>query len=81
MEKKIQEAIEYVKANKTWSEAEEAVALERINRLRCDLRWASDKIYDAIYDLMEEFGDNEGLPEGWWMYEISEDDVFFALED
>lgn len=77
----IKDAIKYVKENKTWSDAEEAVALERINELRCDLSTASDEIYCSIHDLMEEYCDNEDLPEGCWMYEIDEDAIFFALDD
>lgn len=75
----IEKAVQYVRENKTWSDAEEAVALEKINHLRCDLSTASDKIYCAIHDLMEEWSDENGYPEGWWMYEIDEDTIFFKL--
>ena len=75
----IEKAVQYIRENKTWSDAEEKVALERINEMRCDLSTASDKIYCAIHDLMEEWSDENGYPEGWWMYEISEDDIFMKL--
>lgn len=79
MSKSISEAIQYVRENKTWSEAEERVALDRINELRCDVSYASEKISDDIHDLMEEYGEENNLPEGWWLDETTEDDIFFSL--
>ncbi len=72
-------AVQYIRENKKWSDADEAEALERINHYRCDIGFASPEISDEIQDLMEEFSDNEDLPEGWWYNEGDEDDIFFML--
>ena len=75
----IGQAIQYVRENKTWSEAEERVALDRINELRCDIGYASEKISDEIHDLMEEWSEENGYPEEWWYNELTEDEIFFQL--
>lgn len=75
----IDDAIQYVRENKTWSDAEERVALDKINSMRCDLSTASDKICCDIHDLMEEWSDENDYPEGWWMYYVDEDDIFLKL--
>lgn len=31
------------------------------------------ELSDAIYDLMEEYGADNGLPEGWWLDEHDEE--------
>ena len=59
-----EKAIQYVRENRTWSEAEEAVALERINSLRSSIGSASSEIAMSISDLMEEYGAENDLPEG-----------------
>lgn len=76
-----EEAVQYVRENKTWSEAEEAVALEKINHLRCDIQTASEKIASEIHDLMEEWSEENGYPEEWWYYEGDEDDIFFTVSE
>lgn len=69
-------AVEYVRENKTWTEAEQAVALEYVGK-RMPL---PENITNAIYDLMEEYGENNGYPEGWWLEEgQDEDDIFWLL--
>ena len=75
----IKKAIQYIRDNKTWSDAEEEVAYEIMNRTRCSLEHASDKIYCGIQDLMEEFGEEQGYPEGWWYYDTDEYEIFLAL--
>ena len=71
-----EKAIRFIKKNKTWSDAEEKVALDRINFYRSDLRFASPEIADQIYDLLEEFGADNDLPENWWA-EYGDEDYFF----
>lgn len=34
---------------------------------------------DDISDLLEEYGEDNDLPEGWWMSEIDEDEILFNL--
>ena len=79
MEKHFEAALLYVRENKTWSEAEEAVALENINHLRCDINVASPQIANDIALLMDEYGKENGLPDGWWTEIGYEDDIFFKL--
>lgn len=72
-------AVQYVKDNHQWSEAREAVALERINHNRCSIEYADSGIADEIVDLMEEYGADNDLPEGWWMDEGDVDSIFMNL--
>lgn len=74
-------AIQYVRENKKWTNAEEQVALERINAMRCDLRTASPKIYNNICDLMDEYWTENEL-DGYWedCFEYGADKVFFELQ-
>ena len=74
-----EKAIQYVRENRTWSDAEEAAALERINSFRSSIGSASSKIAMSISDLMEEYGADNDLPEGWWLDEGDEDDIFMQL--
>lgn len=44
------------------------------------LHKADPVLYDRIYDLMEEYGENEGLPENWWHdYTDDPQDIFLEL--
>lgn len=81
MDKHFEKAIQYVKDNHRWSDAREALALEQIDYYRCDINFADHLIADEIHDLMEEYGQDNDLPEGWWYEQGNEDDVFFSLED
>lgn len=75
----IEKAIQYVKDNKTWSDLDEQEALDYMNEMRCDIYHANSNICWAIADLMDEYGKGNDLPEGWWVDEISEDDIFLKL--
>lgn len=75
-----EKAIRYIKKNKTWSDAEEQVALDRIGSFRSNLRFASPEISSEIYDLLEEFGAENDLPENWWL-EYGDEDYFFMKLD
>lgn len=79
MEEHIENAIQYVRDNKTWSDAEEELALEKINHLRCNINVASDKIACEIADLMNDYGWNNNLPENYWWQYANVDDIFFKL--
>ena len=81
MDKHLKAALEYVRENKNWSSAEEAVALERINEMRCGIDQASLKISENIAELMEEYGQNEDLEEDWWREFGDEDNIFFMLDE
>lgn len=74
-----EKAIKYVRENKPWSDAEQEVAWENINNFRCDIGSAYPSIADNITDLMEEYGEDNDLPEGWWYDEGDVDDIFTQL--
>ena len=75
----LDKALQYVRDNHRWSDAEEQVALERINAFRCDISSAYPSIADEINDLMEEYGQDNDLPEGWWYEFADTDEVFINL--
>lgn len=72
-------AIEYVRQNKNWSEAQEAVALENINHLRCPIDFADEGIANKIMELLVEFAEENGKDSDWVWENFNADDVFFEL--
>ena len=75
-------ALQYVRDNKTWTDAEEQVALDDIDKMRCPLdnTRTGQKIADEINDLMEEYGADNDLPEGWWLDKVGDaEEVFWKL--
>ena len=74
-----EKALQYVRDNKDWSDAEEQVALERMDQYRCPLDFTGMGIAEKIYDLMEEYGEDNDLPEGWWLEFGDEDEIFWKL--
>lgn len=75
-------ALQYVRDNKTWTDAEEQVALDDIDHMRCPLAdtRTGEKIADEINDLMEEYGEENDLPEGWWLDKVSDaEEIFWKL--
>ena len=72
-------ALQYVRDKKTWSDAQEALALERINHYRCGIDFADSEISSEIYDLMEEYGELKGLAEGWWLEYGDTNNIFLKL--
>lgn len=77
----LEKALDYVRENKTWTREQDARALEDMDKCRCPLSMTHDGklIASEIYDLMETYGEDNNLPEGWWLYEADEDDIFFEL--
>lgn len=75
----MEEAIQYVRENKTWSAETEREALKIMDNQRCSLAHANYKICEEIYDLMEEYSEENDLPEGWWLNEMDEDEIFIEL--
>lgn len=71
-------ALEYVRDNKSWTDTQEALAIEDMVRYRCPIEYADDDISDEIAALMDEYGKELGLPDGWWMeHEVNE--IFWEL--
>ena len=76
-----EKAIQYVRENKTWTDAEEEVALDMMDRMRCPLNMTSTGtgICDKIRDLLNEYGEENNLAEDWWLDFGTEEDLFFKL--
>lgn len=73
------DVLKYVRINKAWTDKEEQKALTLIDRRRCSLEHADSRIAAEINGLLNEFGRENGLKEGWWIDEMSTDDVFLNL--
>lgn len=72
----LERAVAYVRKNVDMADVAHAKAklgerepLFRINHILCD----------DIYDLMEEYGEENELHEGWWLNECDEEDILFKL--
>lgn len=70
-------ALQYVKDNVEQIDVEHA--LHHMNRENIPLRLADDTLGMKIYDLMEEYGADNDLPEGWWLDECDEDEIIFKV--
>ena len=46
---------------------------------RSPLHVEDPQLEDDIHDLMEEYGEEHGLPEGWWQSEVDENDIVLRL--
>lgn len=73
----IEKAIEYVRKN---------VNLHDVLNTKINMEIKREPLYrvnaslcDKIYDLMEEYGQNNDLPEGWWLNRYEEEDVLMCL--
>lgn len=75
--KDIKDAIAHVRANVDTDDVRRAITI--IDRQRCPLYQADPELDNQIYDLMEEYGEDNDLPECWWMSEIDEDEILFNL--
>lgn len=74
-----QKAIQYVKENVDRIDIEHA--LHHMDKYRCPLRMVDESLSMKIYDLMEEYGADYDLPEGWWLDECDEEDIIYKLYD
>lgn len=81
MNKTLKEAIQFVRDHRTWSDETESRALQSVDHMRCPLNFTYEGriITNDIYDLMEEYSDENGLPEGWWQEETDEEQIFWEL--
>lgn len=75
----VNDAVNYINANKAWNIIEEDIACEKMNDWRCGIAQVSQRISDGIQDLLEEYGNDNDLPEGWWMEYGDVDDWFFEI--
>ena len=72
-----EKAIEFVKDN---------IDMKRVARVKAKLESQNmeladidEELDDTIYDLMEEYGADNDLPEGWWQYEATTEDIVKQL--
>lgn len=72
-----QKALQYVKDNVEKIDVEHAI--HHMDRGHYPLRMVDESLSMKINDLMEEYGDDNDLPEGWWLDECDEDDIIFKL--
>lgn len=71
------EALDYVRENVDMDEVH--LAIKRMYEKGQPLVRVNHYLCDTIYDLMEEYGDDHDLPEGWWLDEFDEEEVLFRL--
>ena len=76
----LEEAIEYVSKNRTWTKDEAFMAWDIIGRMRCGIEYASHKIAEAIRDLMNEYGEENGLETDWFIDKANVNDIFWKLD-
>jgi len=65
------------KACKELTDIERARILESIG----ERRPMPTEIADKLYDLMEEYGEDNNLPEDWWLVEGDTEEVYFVGTD
>jgi len=70
-------ALRYVKDNIDRIDVEHA--LHHMYRDHAPLRLVDESLSMIICDLMEEYGADNDLPEGWWLDECDEDDLIHLL--
>lgn len=73
----IEKAIEHV--HKYVDMAEVVMAKINMECKREPLYRVNNKLCDEIYDLMEEYGSDNELPEGWWLEEHDEETILMCL--
>lgn len=71
------EALVFVKSKLDPSDV--YVANERMAEWRCPLDHAHEALYNQIQDFLEEFGDDNDLPEGWWMEYGGIEDLYYKM--
>lgn len=75
--KDVKDAIAHVRANVDMDDVRRAMTI--IDRQRCPLYQADPSLDCQIYDLMEEYGEDNDLPEGWWLEYVDIDDIIVNL--
>lgn len=73
----IEKAIENVRRNVDMQDVFSAKINMGINRE--PLYRVNASLCDKIYDLMEEYGSDNDLPEGWWLNHYDEEDILMCL--
>ncbi len=74
-----QKALHYVKDNVEQIDIEHA--LHHMDIDHAPLRLIDETLNMKMYDLMEEYGADNELPEGWWLDECDEDELIYKVYD
>ena len=61
MDSQLSAALQYVRDNKSWTEVDEALAIEDMIRYRSPIEYTDDDISNAISALMDEYGSSDTL--------------------
>lgn len=57
------------------------LAIKRMEHNRAPLYHIDSGLYDQITELFEEYGEDNGLPEGWYLIDdIDPEDIIFKIE-
>lgn len=76
----LEQAVAYVKDNV--DKYHVIATFNRAFREHSSLQAVDPALSYEIYDLMEEYGEDNDLPENWWLNEVDgEEDIFFAVVD
>lgn len=73
----IKEAIQYVRQHVDMEEVR--CSIKQIEQKQEPLRTANSHLHFLIYNLLEEFGEDNDLPDDWWADEKEIDDILFEL--
>ena len=76
---KLVKARAYVRENKSWTDAEEQAALDKMDRKRVSLELADEDIANEISELMNEWSEENGEETDWWQEFADIDDIFMKL--
>lgn len=71
------EAVAYVKANVSSEKVQHAKEVLAAHNM--ELADVDESLDDDINDLMEEFGSDHDLPEGWWLGYGTTEDILWKL--
>lgn len=73
----LEEAIQYVRQHVDMKEVRHSIG--QMEQKREPLYVANSHLHYLIHNLLEEFGEDNDLPDGWWMDEKEIDDILFEL--
>ena len=54
-------------------------AVKVMDEQRLPIAYVDEDLYDEVHDLLEEYAQDNDLPEGWWMNECEIEEIIFKL--
>jgi hypothetical protein len=73
----IEKAIKYIRENVDMEHVGYMIVQSKLQRMPVSLMYAS--FTDDVQDLLEEYGQDNDLPEGWWANECDIDEIIEML--